>query len=169
MAGRVRGFTLIEMLVVLLIMGLFVGLVSSMAQPDDRGLLRLEADRLAQLLDLAATEARVSGQPIAWTRDGTGYRFWRFQEDAGWSELRGNDLLRTRSLPPGMTISGLWIESLHSQDAMRLEFSPYGATLAYTIELALGAERYSVEASPLGELRIVPGGHSGENKEKIHG
>ena len=37
-----RGFTLIEMLVVLMVMGLFVGLVSVVTQPDERAELRLE-------------------------------------------------------------------------------------------------------------------------------
>ncbi|MDP1716865.1 MAG: type II secretion system protein, partial [Burkholderiales bacterium] len=46
--GR-RGFTLIEMLVVMLIMGLLVGLVATITRPDDRALLRIEAERLAQL------------------------------------------------------------------------------------------------------------------------
>jgi hypothetical protein len=36
---------------------------------------------------------------------------------------------------------------------MRLEFSPQGA-LAYEFQISLGAERYTVAASPLGEVRI---------------
>ncbi|MGH8694384.1 MAG: prepilin-type N-terminal cleavage/methylation domain-containing protein, partial [Burkholderiales bacterium] len=56
--ARIRGFTLIELLVVLLIMGLFAGLVSTLTRPDDRALLRVEAERLAQLLDLAAMQSR---------------------------------------------------------------------------------------------------------------
>ena len=42
-SGPSRGFTLIEMLVVLMIMGLFIGLVSTITRPDDRGVLKLEA------------------------------------------------------------------------------------------------------------------------------
>ena len=61
MATGQRGFTLIELLVVLLIMGIFVGLVSTITQPDDRALVRVEAERLAQLLDLAATKSRLTG------------------------------------------------------------------------------------------------------------
>src|SRR5882672_10791676 len=82
-----RGFTLVEVLVVLIIMGLFVGLVSTITRPDDRALLRLETERLAQLLDLAATESRLTGKSIAWTADGSGYRFWRFGTDTDWAEI----------------------------------------------------------------------------------
>lgn len=156
-AVRVRGFTLMEVLVVLLIMGLCVGLASAIVRPDDRGLLRVEAERLAQLLDLAAVESRLTGNAIAWTADGAGYRFWRMTGDAGWSEVRDSDLLRARVLPQGMRISGLRIENMAARGLMRLEFAPHGATESYSIDLALGAARYAVAASPIGEVQVVPG------------
>ncbi len=164
-AERTRGFTLIEVLVVLLIMGLFVGLVSAIVRPDDRGLLRLEAERLAQLLDLAAAESRLTGKSIAWTADGPGYRFWWMTEDAEgsaqgsaqWSEIRDNDLLRARTLPQGMMISGLQVENRPAHGTLRLEFAPYGLTLAFNVEMSLGAERYTVAASPVGDVRVFPG------------
>ena len=147
-----RGFTLLELLVVLLIMGLFAGLVAAISHPDERALLRVEAERLAQLLDLAAVEARLSGSPIAWTAEASRYRFWRWRDDAGWSEAR-DDSLRARSLPPGMAISELRIEAARPPGGMRIEFDPHGA-LAYDFQMSLGAARYSVAASPLGEVRI---------------
>lgn len=156
--GRIQGFTLIELLVVLLIMGLVVGLVSVIVRPDDRGLLRVEAERLAQLLDLAAMESRLSGNAIAWTADGPGYRFWRMTGDGAWSEVRDSDLLRARTLPQDMLISSLQVENMPAHGAMRLEFAPYyGPTLSFNIELSLGAARYVVAASPIGEVRVLPG------------
>ena len=146
------GFTLIELLVVLLIMGLFAGLVGAISQPDERALLRVEADRLAQLLDLAAAESQLTGRPTAWTADGAQYRFWRWRDDTGWTEAR-EDALRARSLPPGMAISALRIEAVRPPGGVRLEFSPH-APLAYDFQMSLGAARYSVAASPLGEVRI---------------
>ena len=152
-----RGFTLVEMLVVLLIAGLLAGLVSVIARPDERTLLRVEAERLARLLDLAVAESGLTGKFIRWTADGPGYRFWRLREDTGWSEIRDSDLLRARTLPQGMTISALRVENGELQSAVRLEFSPYGPPPPFVIELSLGAERYGVAASPMGEVRAVPG------------
>jgi general secretion pathway protein H len=152
-----RGFTLIEMLVVLMIMGLFVGLVSTITQPDDRAVLRLEAERLSELLDFAATEARLTGKSIAWTADESGYRFWRSSDDAGWSEIRDSEALRARNLPQGMAVSGFRVENMTPQGAMRLEFSPQGSSLAFTIGMSLGAVRYAVTGSPVGDVRVVPG------------
>lgn len=149
------GFTLIEMLVVLAIMGLLVGLVSTITRPDDRAVLRTEAERLAQLLDLAAVESRLTGKPLAWTSDGLDYRFWRFQEDTGWSEIRDSDPLRARRLPQGITIAGLQVEAMRPQ-VMRLEFSPYGSMFSFSIEMSLGAERCAIAGSPVGDVRVLP-------------
>ncbi|MEK6243848.1 MAG: type II secretion system protein GspH, partial [Pseudomonadota bacterium] len=151
--------------VVLLIMGLLVGLVSAIVRPDDRALLRLEAERLAQLLDLAAAESRLTGTSTAWTAEGPGYRFWRMSGDAEesaqgsaqWSEIRDNDLLRARTLPQDMMISGLQVENIPAHGAMRLEFAPYRPAHSFTIEMSLGAERYAIAASPVGDVRVLPG------------
>ncbi len=151
-----RGFTLIELLVVLMIIGLFLGLVSTIAQPDERAVLRVEAERLAQLLDLAAEESRLTGSSIGWTGDGSGYRFWRVGDEAQWSEIRDSDLLRPRALPQGMTISELRVENLRPQGEMRLEFNPYGPSPAFMVEIAIGAQRYFVAGSPTGDVRAVP-------------
>jgi general secretion pathway protein H len=155
-----RGFTLIELLVVLLIMGLFAGLVGTISRPDEHTLLRVEAERLAQLLDLAAVESRLTGKPIAWTvattAEGAHYRFWRWRDDGGWSEAgqgSTSDSLRARSLPSGMAISELRIEAMRPANGMRLEFGPHGS-LAYDLQISLGAARYAVAASPIGEVRI---------------
>lgn len=150
------GFTLIELLVVLTIIGLFLGLVSTIARPDERAVLRVEAERLAQLLDLAAEESRLTGKSIGWTGDGPGYRFWRISDNAEWSEIRDGDLLRARTLPQGMAISSLRVENARPQGEMRLVFSPYGPTPAFMVEIAIGARRYSVAGSPTGDVRAVP-------------
>jgi general secretion pathway protein H len=152
-----RGFTLIEMLVVLMIMGLFLGLVSTITRPDDRAVLRLEAERLSQLLDFAAAEAQLTGKSIAWTADESGYRFWRLGEDSAWSEIRDSELLRARSLPLGMAVSGFRVENMRPQGSMRLEFAPQGSSLAFTIGMSLGTERYAVAGSPVGDVRALPG------------
>jgi general secretion pathway protein H len=151
-----RGFTLIEMLVVMVIIGLFVGLVSAIVQPSDRTLLRVEAERLAQLLGLAATDSRLTGKSIAWTANGSGYRFWRYSTDTDWSEIRDVDSLRPRTLPSGIKIEALRVENSLPKEIMRLEFASNGPTLAFVIDMSYGGARASVEGSPIGEVRIRP-------------
>ena len=145
------------MLVVLLLMGILAGLVSVTTRPDDRGQLQIEAERLMQLLNLAADESRFTGKPIGWTADATGYRFWRQSADGDWREIRDNDLLRARVLPQNMQISDMRVEARRPQGAMRLEFRPYGAALSFAIDMSFGAQRFSVLSSPLGDIRVQAG------------
>lgn len=151
------GFTLLEMLVVVVIMGILVGTVSVRLQPDAREQLHIEAGRLAQLLELAAQEARLTGNAIVWTSDGFGYRFWRQSGDNVWSEIRDDDLLRARTLPHGIVIVGLRNEAGTAQPTLRLEFTTDAAASAFSMDLAFGNEHYSIAASPVGDLRMAPG------------
>jgi general secretion pathway protein H len=76
-----RGFTLIELMVVMLIVGI-ASAVISVALPD-RAQARLdeEAERLAALLEAARSEARASGIAVRWelasadATDGAHFRF----------------------------------------------------------------------------------------------
>lgn len=153
------GFTLVELLVVIMIMSLFVGLARVVVRPDPRAILRLEAERLARLLEVAGDEAGFSGSAIAWTATAEGYRFSRWREGAGWQPLQDDDLLHERSLPANMTIAGLQVENMHSQNALRLEFMPYAPPLFFTIELVYADARYAVASSRGGVRATMEGGH----------
>src|SRR3546814_6586085 len=71
-----QGFSLLEMLVVLAIIGIATATISVRAFPDsDARALRQDARRLAQLFAAAQAEARRDGSPIAWQYAGQGYEF----------------------------------------------------------------------------------------------
>jgi general secretion pathway protein H len=148
-------FTLIEMLVVLVIAGLFVTLVSSIARPDEKALLRGEAERLAQLFDVAATEARLTGKTIAWTGDAAGYRFLRLRDESTWTPIGESETLRARSLPYGMSISALRVENVPVHSALKLEFPGYGPALSFVVGMSMGTQRYQIIGSPVGQVRLI--------------
>jgi general secretion pathway protein H len=94
--GRSRGFTLIELLVSLLVAAVIIGMVAISGAPSPDRALRVEADRLAQLLSLAREEAQVRGAPIRFESDATGYRFVIFRERE-WRPLADDRDLRPRA------------------------------------------------------------------------
>lgn len=92
---RHSGFTLLELLVVLVIVGIMLGAVSFNAMPDERQRLENDARRIALLLQLAREEAIVRNLPVAFEADQFGYHFM-VREDRLWTPLK-DDLLRQRS------------------------------------------------------------------------
>lgn len=96
------GFTLIEMLVVIVLAGILISVVSISVTPDPRQKLMREAQRISQLMTLAADEARIRQLPIFWEADLRGYRF--VAEVGGERQmLTGDDLLRERTWETPLT------------------------------------------------------------------
>jgi len=93
--GSATGFTLLELLVVLVIVGILLGAVALNVNPGDRQLLQNEAQRIALLLQLARDEAIVRNRPIAFEADDYRYRFL-LRQGEGWQALAGDALLRER-------------------------------------------------------------------------
>lgn len=71
-----RGFTLVEVLVVLVIVAIAASMVSlSIGKGENH--LRADAQRLADAFTVAQSEARSDGRPIRWLANGQGWSFER--------------------------------------------------------------------------------------------
>lgn len=102
---RCAGFTLLELLVVLFLVGLLAGLavLSSGAAGLDRR-LEDEAARLAGLLELASENSVLTGRELATSFQPGGYAFF-YLEGHEWQPLDARELFRPRQLDAGMELS----------------------------------------------------------------
>ena len=95
-----KGFTLIEILVVIVILGIAAGLAVALIQPDERDLSMREARRFAGALEYAAQRAQFRSELLGVSAAAHSIRYWRRDGASDrWQMLDDDDILRARVLP----------------------------------------------------------------------
>ncbi len=148
-----RGFTLLELLVVLVIAGLLLGVVSFNAMPSTRQVLQNDAQRIALLLQLARDEAIVRNRPIAFEIGPEQYRFL-LREKNTWQPLIQDDMLRSRSFkrPP----IGVQIEpsSVAEANPLRIIFGREPVDRPFVLTLSKEGDRIAIRADGIGHFTV---------------
>jgi len=105
--SRPAGFTLVELLVVIILISIVVGMATLSVSLVDkqRGMVR-EMDRLAALMQFVSDEALLQGRDYGLLLREGGYSFLVYNYDKGLWEQQGLDeRLRERQLPEGQQFS----------------------------------------------------------------
>lgn len=98
-----RGFTLLELLVVMFIMAIIVTFVTLNMSGGKDQLAQEEIIRLGQLIKMAKQEAILKSREYAIRFNEEGYVFVIFNDNQ-WQALEGDDLFRSRKFPPQLKL-----------------------------------------------------------------
>lgn len=147
------GFTLLELLVVMVIVGITLGAVSFNAMPSDRQVLQNDAQRIALLLQLARDEAIVRNQPIAFEAEADRYRFLMF-EDNHWHPLEQDDMLREREFKHIPVIFSISPPSAEQTPPLHIIFGREPVGIPFVMTLAVGAARVDIRADGIGHFVV---------------
>lgn len=150
-----RGFTLLELLVVLVILGVILLIARPNLMPDENRILQQEAERMALLLELAGNTAATRGDALAATFSAQGYVFSRQNPQGQWRSQNLPNELRARSLPDGVMVVGLSVQHQPVPLTERLFFSPAGVSTAFEVSLMLKQLRLRVVGNPNGRVSVV--------------
>ena len=100
------GFTLLELLVVLVIIGILLTMASlSVRGGGEQRQLREEAQRLTALVALASDEATLKSQELMLAVEDNGYAFLAQDDKGKWLPVDAKGSLRPRELPDGMHLA----------------------------------------------------------------
>lgn len=150
------GFTLLEILVVMLLMAIIAGMVGVNLSRDPAAAVREETQRLALLIQTAQEEAILQGSLYAIELAPTAYRFLRLDENGGLKPI-DDDLLRPRELPPGVEITRVNVNGADSEDAKNgFIITPMGDLPNFSIELKHDQIRWQVSNHADGSIEPTP-------------
>jgi len=148
---RLRGFTLVELLIVMAIVAFSVALVA-VALPDGQAArLEEEGARLTALLETARAESRVTGAPVVWVPA---------EASAGLGDVQGKPVhFRFVGLPKALALPTRWLDDQVSAQvvgARNVVLGPSAILPPQRIVLTLGDQRLELASDGLGPFEVSP-------------
>jgi general secretion pathway protein H len=148
-----RGFTLVELMVVLCIIGIALGMVSFNVMPSAGQTLKNEANRIALLLQLARDEAIVRNRLVAFEADGDSYRFLVRNENQ-WDSVKNEDMLRERPFKGGPVKLSIDPPSAGPGIPMRITFGREPVDKPFVLTMAIGDDHVAIRADGIGHFVV---------------
>lgn len=153
--GLPSGFTLIEILVVLVVIGITIAMVGVNLQRDPKAALREEAQRLALLLSAARSEAIATGKSLAWVADPPNYGFYTRGEDRKWTEPMGEAPLSQGTFPEPIRLALVQINRANVPVNTPLVFSASGLNAPFRLALESSGIQMLVIGEAGGTIRAA--------------
>lgn len=145
---RVRpcaGFTLIEILVVVLIIAITVSIAMVNLSRSDRDTLREEAARLASSYRHAQDEAVMTGVALGWRGEPDGYAYFRRTSGGGWQPLDREGGITSRRLDVPVRLVDVEVGGVKVAPGTLVVLSPSAISPLMRISMEANADRATVE------------------------
>lgn len=150
---RVTGFTLVEIMVVMVIIGITLGLASLNAMPNPHQELQKEAQRIALLLQLARDEAIVRNRLVSFEADPQHYRFL-VRNETRWDPVTNDDLLREREFKNAPLQLVLDPAGAGGTNPLRITFGREPVDKPFVLTLASGDDSVAIRADGVGHFTV---------------
>lgn len=142
-----NGFTLIEILVVLVLVGLLASLaVFTMGGNSQQRLLKNQVRELYLLIQTASDQAVLNNLELGLVLEETGYRFVAYGDETGQWKTSGERMFRAREFPEWL-VTTRFIESdaprlATAEDELKPDvvFFSSGETTPFELEFTVGSE-----------------------------
>lgn len=140
-----RGYTLVEVLAVLAILGIAIALARVQFARSPAQTLEHEARRVALVLELARDEAMMQGCTVAWTS----------RADSHWIECRrAQTRYATHQWAQGVALERVSIAGVPVSRESSLFFTSSGINAPFDLLLALEGNRVHVAGDALGRVSV---------------
>jgi general secretion pathway protein H len=149
-ATGTKGFTLIEILVVVAITGIVLAVAAVNLFPSDAQLARRQAGIVALAIEHARDAAWLGGRPTSVTFDAGRLRTWRYGGDA-WQPDSAHD----RPLEDSVRLTGLHVDGQALELPGRLVFLPDGLGIPFRVSLDVRGLPQAIEGDAAGAVRLV--------------
>lgn len=152
-----RGFTLLEMLVVLVVASIMLFVMTLNLMPSAQTVLREESQRLAFLMENGAMSSQAGGQSLAWSGTGNSYRFWLRTREGEWVRIERDNLLHPRNLPEAVRIGEISFNGRRIEPGALVVLSPELSAKDFRVSLLSSDLVSDIVGNGLGKVEVVAG------------
>ncbi len=152
--GRTHGFSLIEILVVIVVIGIALALAVPSLFPDERETLRRESERVTAILEAMRDEAALGGRAVSLRIKDNRLEFLERDPHAVQPTWQSASIegLKPGPLPEGMALT-IDADGANTRDTVT--FLPVGVVQPFLMRLRAGAGQGIIRGDAIGNISLV--------------